>query len=82
MIKYFKQQELLVITWQKKEKIVINVVKMKKFRQKILKLVQFEASLSQICRQYFIVIQIYVKTSLVIFYVLIQKNKKLDFCYR
>lgn len=42
-IKYFKQQEILVIFSKKKVKIATNFVKMKKIRQKILKSAQFEA---------------------------------------
>ncbi|MFT4381686.1 hypothetical protein, partial [Bartonella bacilliformis] len=44
-IKYFKQQEILVIFSKKKVKIITNLVKMKKFRQKILNPAQFEAIL-------------------------------------
>ncbi|QEE12482.1 hypothetical protein D1092_05700 [Bartonella krasnovii] len=44
-IKCFKQQEILIILYAKKQKRIINCLKMVKFRQKKFKMHQFEAIL-------------------------------------
>ncbi len=46
-IKFFKQQEILIIFYAKKHQRVTNRLKMSKFRQKKFKMHQFEAILFQ-----------------------------------